>query len=115
MKIETPQVATHLLSNPESYLTPIGNFLRRFSIDELPQLFSIVQGEMSFIGPRPAFKTSWCSNVIDVFKRLNINIERIEIFKRYLVNYQFNDYELLYDKMTEEIYDNDFFTKKNNF
>tara|TARA_B100001540_G_C15443809_1_gene477900 strand:- start:26 stop:595 length:570 start_codon:yes stop_codon:yes gene_type:complete len=54
MKIETPQVATHLLSNPESYLTPIGNFLRRFSIDELPQLFSIVQGEMSFIGPRPA-------------------------------------------------------------
>ena len=65
------------------------------------------------IGPRPAFKTSWCSNVIDVFKRLNINIERIEIFKRYLVNYQFNDYELLYDKMTEEIYDNDFFTKKN--
>ena len=65
------------------------------------------------IGPRPAFKTSWCSNVIDVFKRLNINIERIEIFKRYLVNYQFNDYELLYDKMTEEIYDDDFFTKKN--
>jgi len=54
MKTNTPQVATHLLSNPESHLTPVGNFLRRFSIDELPQLISIVQGEMSFIGPRPA-------------------------------------------------------------
>lgn len=54
MRIDTPAVATHLLSNPENYLTPIGKFLRKSSIDELPQLFSIIKGDMSFVGPRPA-------------------------------------------------------------
>jgi O-antigen biosynthesis protein WbqP len=54
MKINTPAVATHLLRNPNAYLTPIGSFLRKFSIDELPQLWSILKGDMSFIGPRPA-------------------------------------------------------------
>jgi O-antigen biosynthesis protein WbqP len=54
MRIETPEVATHLLSDPSTYLTPIGGFLRRTSFDELPQLFSILMGDLNFVGPRPA-------------------------------------------------------------
>ena len=54
MRIDTPQVATHLLAEPSIYLTPIGSFLRRTSLDELPQLFSILTGNLSFVGPRPA-------------------------------------------------------------
>ncbi|PKN76279.1 MAG: lipid carrier--UDP-N-acetylgalactosaminyltransferase [Deltaproteobacteria bacterium HGW-Deltaproteobacteria-10] len=54
MRFDTPEMATHLMDDPDRYLTSVGSFLRKFSLDELPQLWSVLKGDMSFIGPRPA-------------------------------------------------------------
>ena len=71
MLISTPVVATHVISQPEKYLTPIGSFLRKSSLDEIPQLWNILKGEMSFVGPRPALYNQY--DLISKRAKININ------------------------------------------
>ena len=72
MRINTPAVATHLLKDPDVYLTPIGHFMRKTSLDELPQLFSILKGDMSFVGPRPALFNQ--ADLIELRTRKGIHV-----------------------------------------
>ncbi len=74
MKIETPQLATHLLDNPDKYLTVLGKFLRKTSLDELPQIYSILKGDMSLVGPRPALYNQY--DLINKRKKLGIDTIR---------------------------------------
>lgn len=73
MRTDTPNVATHLLENPEQYITPIGKLMRKTSLDELPQFFNILKGEMSVVGPRPALYNQ--HDLIEM--RTNVNVHMI--------------------------------------
>ena len=73
MRVNSPVVASHMMTNPDEFLTPIGSFLRKNSLDELPQLFSIFKGDMSFVGPRPALFNQ--DNLISL--RTKYEIEKI--------------------------------------
>ncbi|OBV40297.1 MULTISPECIES: sugar transferase [Janthinobacterium] len=74
MRVDTPVVATHLLADPKTFLTPVGGFLRKSSLDEIPQLWCIICGDMSVVGPRPALFNQ--QNLIDLRTAQNVHLIR---------------------------------------
>lgn len=72
MRQDAPALATHLLTDPDKWITPIGSLLRKSSLDEIPQLWSILKGDMSFVGPRPALFNQY--DLIDLRTKLNVHL-----------------------------------------
>ncbi len=120
MVVETPAVATHLLKNPDRYITGIGAFMRKYSLDELPQLWSILKGDMSFVGPRPALFNQ--NDLVELRTRYDIHTltpgvtglaqingrdelsipEKVELDRQYLLKRStMLDIKILWDTLTK--------------
>ncbi len=105
MRIETPELATHLLNDPEQWVTPIGKVMRKTSLDELPQLWHILEGKMSFVGPRPALYNQ--NDLIAI--RTSLHVDRLTPGVTGLAQISGRDELSIFEKV---IFDRDYYNKK---